>query len=599
MKKIISITLCLIITFSLFSVNAFNVLAATSGRTGDCTWTLEGTELTISGTGAMGYYTYKTRPWGTDITKVTIKSGVTSIGSWAFHYCTKLASVSIGNSITSIGERAFEGCTSLASIEIPDSVTSIGGSAFFDCLSLASIVIPDSVTSIGVYAFSGCTGLKDIYYTGTKEQWDQLQGKPSSTAHYNICKNTNHIYDNDCDTTCNVCGYVRKISHAYKTTWSKNSSQHWHECSVCGDKNAVAKHIYDNDCDTTCNICGYVREISHSYKTTWSNDAVNHWYECKICYDKTDVSAHDFMQKYDGTYHWQECTVCGYKKDITAHVYDNSCDTTCNECNHTRTITHKFSTKWSASMHGHYHVCTVCGEIDEVISHVFDNDFDMTCNICGYKAMKIIANDVRVKVGNKVKVTVKITGNKGFGTLTFKMLFDTTKLKLESVDKINIALPENYTDVHTDSTIVTANTNGWYKYGFVPDLIDEKVFSDPVTYNGDIITFEFSVLEEASVGDVFNISIVPQSCYVDDENETDIAVAGVNGSITVIDRELGDTNGDGGIDDKDISALKRYLAGWNISVVESLLDINGDGTVDDKDANYLARSLAGWTGYEL
>lgn len=53
------------------------------------------------------------------------------------------------------------------------------------------------------------------------------------------------------------------------------------------------------------------------------------------------------------------------------------------------------------------------------------------------------------------------------------------------------------------------------------------------------------------------------------------------------------------VNDKDINALKRFLAGWNIAVVESLLDINGDGVVDDKDANYLARSLAGWTGYEL
>lgn len=37
----------------------------TSGTTGDCTWTLDGTKLTISGNGAIadyGFYEYQ--PWG-------------------------------------------------------------------------------------------------------------------------------------------------------------------------------------------------------------------------------------------------------------------------------------------------------------------------------------------------------------------------------------------------------------------------------------------------------------------------------------------------------------------------------------------------------
>ena len=85
---------------------------------------------------------------------------VTSIGGYAFEYCTSLTSITIPNSVTSIGVCAFEYCTSLTSITIPNSVTSIWNSAFNTCTSLTSITIPNSVTRIGNYAFKGTPWLK-------------------------------------------------------------------------------------------------------------------------------------------------------------------------------------------------------------------------------------------------------------------------------------------------------------------------------------------------------------------------------------------------------------------------------------------------------
>lgn len=90
-----------------------------------------------------------------------IPDDVTSIGDWAFAFCSGLTSVTIPNSVTSIGECAFEGCSGLTAITIPNSVTSIGFSAFNGCDGLTSVTIPNSVTSFSD-AFRNCRGLTSV-----------------------------------------------------------------------------------------------------------------------------------------------------------------------------------------------------------------------------------------------------------------------------------------------------------------------------------------------------------------------------------------------------------------------------------------------------
>ena len=101
---------------------------------------------------SIGKYAFS---YCSNLTSVTILDGVTSIGYSAFEDCSSLTSVTIPEGVTSIGNQAFEGCSSLTSVTILEGVTSIGKYAFYNCSSLTSVTIPNSVTSIGGAAFSG------------------------------------------------------------------------------------------------------------------------------------------------------------------------------------------------------------------------------------------------------------------------------------------------------------------------------------------------------------------------------------------------------------------------------------------------------------
>ncbi len=63
----------------------------------------------------------------------------------------------------------------IVKVIIEDGVTGIGDNAFAACENLKEIEIPETVTSIGDGAFTGCEALETVTYTGSEEQWAEIE----------------------------------------------------------------------------------------------------------------------------------------------------------------------------------------------------------------------------------------------------------------------------------------------------------------------------------------------------------------------------------------------------------------------------------------
>ncbi|MCR4805903.1 MAG: leucine-rich repeat domain-containing protein [Clostridia bacterium] len=166
-----------------------------------------------------GHMLIEARMSGTE--SYVVREGTITIADYAFSDREGLILIAMPNSLRHIGECAFTRCYDLRQAPVPASVESIGGHAFtdtaifnnennwkngilyagcaladarlditgayiqsgttviadwafLDCDALKAITVPQSVKHIGVLSVSGCKALKDVYYTGTEEEWNAI-----------------------------------------------------------------------------------------------------------------------------------------------------------------------------------------------------------------------------------------------------------------------------------------------------------------------------------------------------------------------------------------------------------------------------------------
>ena len=83
----------------------------------------------------------------------------------------------------------------------------------------------------------------------------------TAAEYLSVVPTQNHLYTNECDTDCNVCGATREVfNHKYFSDCDET-------CNVegCGFVREAEEHQYYNACDDTCNVCLSARVAGHHF----------------------------------------------------------------------------------------------------------------------------------------------------------------------------------------------------------------------------------------------------------------------------------------------------------------------------------------------
>ena len=290
---------------------------------------------------------------------------------------------------------------------------------------------------------------KAIPHTHT---YDQEIQKPETLKSAADCTN-DAVYFKSCScgeisTTETFTEAGTQLGHAWASDWSKDTDNHWKECSRCHEKKDEAAHDYGSD--NICDTCGYDKTVPHTHNLTlvpakaptctekgntayYTCDGCDKWFEdatgASEITDKTSVilaaTGHSVSDwKSDHTDHWKECTVVGcgviIEDSKAAHtagewIIDTPATATtsgskhkeCTVCGYTmaaETIpatgggehTHSYSSDWKYDADNHWHECS-CGDKADKAAHDFkwvvDKEATATqkgskheeCKVCGYK----------------------------------------------------------------------------------------------------------------------------------------------------------------------------------------------------------------------
>lgn len=298
-KRLLSILLVLLTALTLLPLGA---LADDNNKCGEnLTWEFADGILTISGTGDMYDYSEDyLAPWNEhclEITNVTISGGVTSIGSYAFCYCSVksitlpfglkhigisaffycpniqqikipdsveyidpyafscckgLHTVQLPASLTLISEELFAECDNLRNLSIPDTVTEIGANAFSKCTEFSLTGLPSSIKSIGAAAFANCGNIESLALPGTLESIGEAAfgGTIIDKASFDGTLEKWAAIGGD------GCGIAQdKIDFLEHTCdfsgWKYDEHKHWQQCT-CGKTQNEGEHTGDGD---TCTVC--------------------------------------------------------------------------------------------------------------------------------------------------------------------------------------------------------------------------------------------------------------------------------------------------------------------------------------------------------
>ena len=286
---------------------------------------------------------------GSGIQNLSIPASVINIGSDNFYNCDSLESITVDKDnkyyssqnsalFSKDGKKLIKYPQNKTQTDysIPNGVTDIRG-AFSYCKYLTNVTIPKSVTNIDYMSFYECNNLENIYYEGSKSDWNKIE----ITSKENFPKVIIHCTDGDIN-----CLHSIVIDAAVEPTCTKSGLTEGSHCSVCGEiieKQEVINatgHKWNSGVITkpatcnengvktyTCTVCGEIRieqiaKIGHNVvidkavEPTCTSTGLTEGSHCSVCNQilvKQEIIPeipHNCEWINDNGYIVKKCTVC-------------------------------------------------------------------------------------------------------------------------------------------------------------------------------------------------------------------------------------------------------------------------------------------------
>ena len=246
---------------------------------------------------------------------------------------------------------------------------------------------------------------------------------------------SNHVYDNEQDNICNVCGYNRDIApahtHNWADTWSHNTAYHWHECLNSGCdvtenslKDGYAEHVPGDPATETkpqiCTECGYIIQVAQGHTHTL------------IKVDGTPATCTE-----EGVKDYWKCSECGKlfeNEQGTAEITDTGIPAK----------GHSYSSVWSSDTACHWHQCIACIAETDKAAHIWGTGVittppttteegikTYTCEVCGTAKTESVPkrhSGGGVTPPKNDTITVDVTGDKTSVKITAEISGDTASI---------------------------------------------------------------------------------------------------------------------------------------------------------------------------
>ncbi|MBQ7603326.1 MAG: leucine-rich repeat domain-containing protein [Clostridia bacterium] len=162
-------------------------------------------------------------------------------------------------------------------------------------------VMVEGVCSVCGYSEKHFHKVGSDWYSDEAHHWriceecgDKAEEGAHSFGEWKITKNATEQQEGEKKRQCTMCKYeqteiiaVLSHTHNWSNKWSSNSTNHWHACASCQEKNSNAKHSFSDWIITkeatttakgakyrTCTVCGYkqtesIAKVSHTHE--WGN----------------------------------------------------------------------------------------------------------------------------------------------------------------------------------------------------------------------------------------------------------------------------------------------------------------------------------------